>query len=76
MSSLFVLIPIALLLLAAAIGAFLWAVDHDQFEELDRAATSILYDDDLVPPASQSETAGDGGEAPATRAAGPDRRED
>jgi cbb3-type cytochrome oxidase maturation protein len=76
MSSLFVLIPVALLLLAAAIWAFLWAVDHDQFEELDRAATSILYDDDLLPPANQSESAGGDGKAPATGAVRPDRRED
>ncbi len=52
MSILFVLIPLAMLFLGIAIWAFLWAVDHDQFEDLDRAANSILFDDDL--PASSA----------------------
>jgi cbb3-type cytochrome oxidase maturation protein len=47
MSILFVLVPLGLMLLAIAVWAFLWAVDHDQFEELDRAAHSILFDDDI-----------------------------
>ena len=50
MSILFVLVPLGLLLLAIAIWAFVWAVDHDQFEELDRAAHSILFDDDPIAP--------------------------
>jgi cbb3-type cytochrome oxidase maturation protein len=49
-SILFVLIPIGLLLLGIAIRAFFWAVDHDQFDELDRAAESILFDDDVSRP--------------------------
>ena len=47
MSILFVLVPVGLILLAIAVWAFFWAVDHDQFDELDRAAHSILFDDDL-----------------------------
>ncbi len=47
MSILFVLIPLTMLLLGIAIWAFLWAVDHDQFEDLDQVASSILFDDDL-----------------------------
>ena len=38
MSIALLLIPLALLLLAAAIAAFFWAVDNDQFEDLDEAA--------------------------------------
>jgi cbb3-type cytochrome oxidase maturation protein len=45
MNIMLVLIPISLLLIAAAIYAFFWAVDHDQFEQLDRAARSPLEDD-------------------------------
>jgi cbb3-type cytochrome oxidase maturation protein len=45
MSILFVLIPLGLLLLGLAIWGFIWAVNHDQFDELDRAAHSILLDD-------------------------------
>jgi cbb3-type cytochrome oxidase maturation protein len=48
MSILFVLIPLGLMLLAIAVWAFFWAVDHDQFDELDRAAHSILFDDDIA----------------------------
>lgn len=50
MSILFVLIPLGLVLLGIAVWAFFWAVDHDQFDELDRAAESILFDDDVAPP--------------------------
>ncbi len=63
MSILFVLIPLTMLLLGIAIWAFLWAVDHDQFEDLDQVANSILFDDDL--------SASSGSDAP-DRAPSPD----
>jgi cbb3-type cytochrome oxidase maturation protein len=34
MNAVLVTIPLALLLLAVAVAAFFWAVDHDQFEDL------------------------------------------
>jgi cbb3-type cytochrome oxidase maturation protein len=43
------LIPLGLVLVAIAIWAFFWAVDHDQFDDLDRPARAILFDDDLPP---------------------------
>jgi cbb3-type cytochrome oxidase maturation protein len=46
MAALFVLIPLALLLLAAAVAAFVWAVDHDQFEDLEREGERVLFDDE------------------------------
>jgi len=46
MSSLVFLIPIALLLGAAALGAFLWSLKSGQYEDLDGAAERILIDDD------------------------------
>jgi len=49
MSIIFVLIPLGLILLAIAIWAFVWAVNNDQFEDLDRAGQSILFDDDELP---------------------------
>jgi len=52
MNILFFLIPISLLLLGAAVWAFLWAVNHDQFEDLDGPAHSILFDDDEAGPKS------------------------
>jgi len=48
MNSIFILVPIALLLTAVAIWAFLWAVDNRQYEDLDAAAQSILFEEDPV----------------------------
>jgi cbb3-type cytochrome oxidase maturation protein len=45
MSILLLLIPLSLVLLAAAIGAFIWAVRGGQFEDLDTPAIDILADD-------------------------------
>jgi len=59
MSILFLLIPLGLVLLGIAVWGFIWAVDHDQFDDLDRAAYSILLDEErgpdgeLIPPASE-----------------------
>lgn len=44
MAILLLLIPISLLLIAIAGAMFLWAVNHDQFEELDRHGFDILDD--------------------------------
>ncbi len=40
------LIPVAILLLAIAIAAFVWAVRNDQYSDLDSPAYKILFDDD------------------------------
>ncbi|WP_432463173.1 cbb3-type cytochrome oxidase assembly protein CcoS [Agarivorans sp. QJM3NY_33] len=45
MSIIFVLIPIALIFIAAGIGAFFWAVKSEQFEDLDRQGVNILFDE-------------------------------
>ena len=47
MSIIYVLIPLAILIVAIAIGIFFWAVRSNQFEDLDRQGYSILFDDDL-----------------------------
>lgn len=49
MSIIFVLIPLSLVLVALAAGAFIWAVNAGQFEDLDRASWDALdkeHDDD------------------------------
>ena len=46
MSIIFVLIPLAILLLGAAVWAFIWAVNHGQFDDLEGPAYRILFDDD------------------------------
>jgi cbb3-type cytochrome oxidase maturation protein len=40
------LVPIALALGAAALGAFIWAFRSGQYEDLDGAAERVLFDDD------------------------------
>ncbi len=50
MSILYVLIPLALLLLGGAVWAFFWAVGSGQFDDLDTPAMRILLDDDTKPP--------------------------
>jgi cbb3-type cytochrome oxidase maturation protein len=40
------LIPIAIMLLAVAIAAFVWAVKSDQYSDLESPAYKILFDDD------------------------------
>ncbi len=48
MSIIYVLIPLAVILVAVAIGVFFWAVKSNQFEDLERQGYSILFDDDLT----------------------------
>ena len=49
MSILYVLIPLALLLLAGAVWAFFWAVGSGLFDELDTTAMRIVLDDESKP---------------------------
>jgi len=49
MSILYVLIPLALLLLGVAVWAFFWAVGSGQFDDLDTPAIRIVMDDDTKP---------------------------
>lgn len=46
MEILYLLIPIALFVLAIAIWGFIWAVKSGQFEDLEGPAHRILMDDD------------------------------
>jgi len=45
MESIYVLIPVTFLLLGIAVAAWVWSVRNDQFEDFDKAANSILFDD-------------------------------
>ncbi|QOC22253.1 cbb3-type cytochrome oxidase assembly protein CcoS [Wenzhouxiangella sp. AB-CW3] len=49
MNIIYVLIPLSVILMVLAIGAFFWAVKNDQFDDLDTPAMDIL-DDDEEPP--------------------------
>jgi cbb3-type cytochrome oxidase maturation protein len=55
MSILYVLIPLALLLLGVAVWALFWAVGSGQFDDLDTPAVRILMDDDRAPRKSGDE---------------------
>ena len=41
----FVLLPIALLFAAAAVGVFIWATRSGQFDDLETPSHRILHDD-------------------------------
>jgi cbb3-type cytochrome oxidase maturation protein len=45
MSILFVMIPLALVLLAVAIALFFWAVGSGQFDDLDAQGAMVLFDE-------------------------------
>lgn len=49
MSGLLFLIPVALLMGALGLAAFLWSLKNGQYEDLDGAANRILLDDDATP---------------------------
>jgi cbb3-type cytochrome oxidase maturation protein len=52
MMSFFYLIPIALALGLAGLGAFMWSLKSGQYEDLDGAAERILFNEDDTPAAS------------------------
>jgi cbb3-type cytochrome oxidase maturation protein len=45
MNILFLLIPIAALLVTVIVGGFIWAVKRDQFDDLETPKFRILKDD-------------------------------
>ncbi|WP_417778676.1 cbb3-type cytochrome oxidase assembly protein CcoS [Stutzerimonas xanthomarina] len=46
MAALYILIPVAVVLVALAIWVFFWAVDSGQYDDLDGPAHSILFDEE------------------------------
>lgn len=51
MNILVIMIPLSLLILIGAVVAFFWAVNHDQFEDLDSPGLLPIADDiDDAPP--------------------------
>ncbi|WP_217473732.1 cbb3-type cytochrome oxidase assembly protein CcoS [Stutzerimonas stutzeri] len=46
MAALYILIPVAVILVALAIWVFFWAVDSGQYDDLDGPAHSILFDEE------------------------------
>lgn len=46
MSVIFLLLPAAIVLAAAAVGAFIWSAHRGQFDDLDTPPIRMLVDDD------------------------------
>ncbi len=47
MSAFFVLVAVSILVAGGFLGAFVWSVKNDQYEDKQGAAMRILYDDDM-----------------------------
>ena len=58
MNMLYVLIPLALLLLAAAVWALIWAIQSGQFEDLDSQAWNVVLDEDKPVQREEAQAAG------------------
>ena len=54
METIFVLLPLALLIAAIAVGFFIWAAKSGQFDDLDTPAVRMLFDDDAPTGAAPS----------------------
>ncbi|MCA9279185.1 MAG: cbb3-type cytochrome oxidase assembly protein CcoS [Phycisphaeraceae bacterium] len=50
MDVLYIVIPLAVLLAAIALGAFIWSVKSGQFDDLDTPAIRAALDDDETSP--------------------------
>lgn len=48
MNIIYLLIPIALLFVGLMAAVIVWAINSGQYDDLDRAATEILDDDDIA----------------------------
>ncbi len=46
LETLFLLIPVSLVLVGAVAAVFWWAIRSGQYDDLDRPAQSVLLDDD------------------------------
>ena len=45
MSVIFIVLPLALLIVAVAVGAYVWAAKRGQFDDLDTPAMRMLHAD-------------------------------
>lgn len=57
MSAIYLLLPLGLLIMAAAIAAFVWAVRDGQLDDLETPAVRVLFDDERLAPEAGSEAA-------------------
>ena len=50
MSVIYIVLPLALVIVAVAVAAFVWAARRGQFDDLDTPGMRMLHDDDPTPP--------------------------
>jgi cbb3-type cytochrome oxidase maturation protein len=48
MSTLYIVLPLALVVVAGAVAAFIWAVRSGQLDDVDTPPRRILFDDDAA----------------------------
>lgn len=46
MTALYVMIPVAVIIVVIALFVFFWAVNNGQYDDMDSPAHSILFDDE------------------------------
>ena len=66
METIFVLLPLALLIAVIAVGFFIWAAKTGQFDDMETPAVRILFDDEEPRRPAQADSAvppGTGAEA-------------
>jgi len=59
MSIIYVLIPLAVVLLALAVWALVWAIRNGQFDDLESHGWSVVLDDDQKPPPTEEDSVSD-----------------
>ena len=59
MNMVYLLIPLALMLVAVAAWALIWAIRSGQFEDLESQGWSVVLDDDEKPPPGPDEARGE-----------------
>ena len=55
MSVIYILLPLALVIVAVAVGAFVWAARRGQFDDMDTPAMRIVLEDDAPPTPSDAQ---------------------
>lgn len=55
MSIIYVMIPLAIVLIGVAVWALVWAVRSGQFDDLESQGWSVVLDDDTRPPGDEGD---------------------
>lgn len=61
MSVLYIVVPLALLIVAGAVAAFIWATRSGQFDDLSTPGVRVLFDEEAAPKPPGPRNPADGG---------------